>query len=103
MSQHLGSNAQESNCKLEEFTRFAFANSSKEEEIYLLKIPEIANAQKHDPALCDLFKHGGKQNTIQGQYQISIIEETQILTDQHLKKIIKKSLQKNCFRQHLII
>ena len=41
----LGHNSQESICKLEEFIRFAFANSSKEEKIYPLMIFEIANAQ----------------------------------------------------------
>ena len=42
-------------------------------------IPEIANTQKCDPALCDLFKHSGKWSTIQGQYQVSVVEDTLIL------------------------
>ena len=87
---------EDANSNLDESTmqmRLAFANSGKEEEIYPLTVTEIADAQKADKFLRKLFKHEGEKSKGQ-QYQVSIIEDTRILTDERLRMVIPKPLQK---------
>jgi hypothetical protein len=72
--------------------RLAFANSGEEEEIYPLTIHEIADAQRADKFLRKLFKRGGEKGD--QQYQVSIVEDTRVLTDDRLRMVVPKSLQK---------
>ena len=73
--------------------RLAFANSGEEEEIFPLTVTEIADAQRADKFLRKLFKPGGDKPEEQ-QYQVSIVEDTKILTDNRLRMVIPKPLQK---------
>ena len=77
--------------------RSAFANhSGEEEEIYPLTVTEIADSQKSDKVLRKLFKRGGEnkqKDKVTRRYQVSLIEDTPILTDENLKMVIPKPLQ----------
>ena len=70
-----------------------FANTSEEEDIYPLTVSEIADAQRADKVLRKLFKRKGKQ-VKSTAYQVSIIDDTRILTDKKMKMVIPKSLQR---------
>ncbi len=79
-----GNTAQE--CNLNE----VFANSSEEEEIYPLNIPEIANAQKADSKL----KHSFKRNAAQDKgLEVRLIDNMFIVC-QDGRMIIPKPLQR---------
>jgi len=74
---------------------FCFANRGEEEEIFPLTIPEIADSQKADKHLRKLFKRGGeKSSEIEKQYQVSNLEDTQVLTDSQFRLVLPVPLQK---------
>jgi len=75
-----------------ELIRRCFANRDEEEHIFPLTITEIADAQKADKHLSKIFKHGGKNNDM--QYQISLVEDTEVLTNSQLRLVLPPSLQK---------
>ena len=73
--------------------RLAFANSGEEEEIYPLTVTEIADAQRADKFLRKIFDRGGEKKRDQ-HYQVSIIEDTRIITDERLRMVVPEPLQK---------
>ena len=74
----------------------AFANTHEEEDIYPLTVSEIADAQRADKALRKFFKKQKKRKSEQvtsQRFQVSIIEDVQVLTDDKMKMIIPPALQ----------
>jgi hypothetical protein len=72
-----------------------FANRGEEEEIYPLTVPEIADAQRADKHLHKIFKRGGDTTAqVTRRYQVSIIEETEVITDENFKMVIPDPLCK---------
>ena len=53
---------------------------------------KIADAQKADKHLRKLFKCGGENNEM--QYQVSLLEDTEVLTNSQLRLVLPPSLQK---------
>jgi hypothetical protein len=73
-------------CNLNE----VFANCSKEEEIFPLTTPEIADAQKADSKL----KHRFKRNTVLGEgLEVRLVDNTYVVC-QDGRMIIPKPLQR---------
>ena len=70
-----------------------FANSEDTEEIYPLTIAEIAEAQHADKNLCKLFKHWGEKLSTTQQYQLSLIENTTVITTKSLQMAILEPLR----------
>ena len=79
-----------------ELIRRCFANRDEEEDIFPLTINEIADAQKADKHLRKLFKRGGENNEM--QYQVSLVEDTEVLTNSQLRLVLPPSLQKRAIQ-----
>ena len=79
-----------------ELIRRCFANRDEEEDIFPLTITEIADAQKADKHLRKLFKRGGENNEM--QYQVSLVEDTEVLTNSQLRLVLPPSLQKRAIQ-----
>ena len=75
-----------------ESLHLCFPNCNEEEDIFHLTITEIADAQKADKHLCKLFKSGGENNEM--QYQISLVEDTGVLTNSQLRLALPPPLHK---------
>ena len=73
-----------------------FANRDEEEEVFPLTVTEIADAQHDDENLRKILKRGGEtiEKPVHSEYQVSLIEDTRVVTDKHLKMVLPKSLQK---------
>ena len=61
-----------------------------------MTITEIADAQKADKHLRKLFKRGGENNEM--QYQVSLVEDTEVLTNSQLRLVLPPSLQKRAIQ-----
>ncbi len=66
----------------------------EQEEIYPPTITEISDAQRHDKHLSRYFKRGGASNTKTNRYNISLVEDTKVVTD-NVKLVIPPCLQKD--------
>ena len=60
--------------------------------ILLQYLPEIADTQHSDKHLHELFKCGDEKN-MTTQYQVSIVEDTKVLTGSNLKLVLPASLR----------
>ena len=69
---------------------FASRGKEDQEEIYPLTVTEIADAQRADKHLRKFFKRGGNKAST---FEVSLVEETEVLTE-NSKLAIPKSLQK---------
>jgi len=69
-----------------------FANSAEEDEIYPLTIPEIAKEQHKDKSLKRYFTQGGER------FEVKLLEDTEVLVDEHGKLVIPKKLQSRCIQ-----
>ncbi len=74
-------------CNLNE----VFANRSKEEEIFPLTIPEIAEAQKADSKLKHCFKHNTE---LDKRLDVRLIDNTYVVC-KNARMIIPKPLQRH--------
>ena len=72
-----------------ELIRHCFANRDEEEDIFPLTINEIADAQKADKHIHKLFKWGENNKM---QYQISLVKDTEVLTNSQLRLVLPPSL-----------
>jgi len=61
-----------------------------------LTITEIADAQKADKHLRKLYERGGVNNEM--QYQVSLVEDTEVLTNSQLRLVLPPSLQKRAIQ-----
>ena len=71
-----------------------------------MTITEIADAQKADKHLRKLFKRGGKKDDkhVTIKYQVSLVEDTEVLTNKNLRHFLPKGLRKRavqCYRHYL--
>ena len=65
-----------------------------------MTITEIADAQKADKHLRKLFKRGGENSEM--QYQVSLVEDTEVLTNSQLRLVLPPSLQKRAVQWYHI-
>ena len=77
-------------------TQHVFVNCDEEEEIFPLTVAEIADAQHDDEYLRKILKRGGEttETTVHSEYLVSLIEDTRVVTNKHLKMVLPKLLQK---------
>ena len=61
-----------------------------------MTITEIADAQKADKHLRKLFKRGDENKEM--QYQVSLVEDTEVLTNSQLRLVLPPSLQKRAIQ-----
>ena len=64
--------------------------------MFPLTIPEIANAQQADKHLHKLFERGSKKDDkyVTRQYQMSLVEDTEVLNDKNLRLFLPNELRK---------